>query len=150
MPALLPTPQPELIYPITEVTSAGKVESQVSSSKQKKNKGVMRKAAVAAFSLAILTGALFGTHSYLRDSGFLPGLSIFQTRTGKANTDINLRSAPSADNEPIGLVTRNSRVRILKTQNNWHQVDVVEQGRFREGQSANTRGWLNGKYIDLD
>jgi hypothetical protein len=38
------------------------------------------------------------------------------------------------NNDPIGLVTRNSRLRIVKMQNNWYQVDVIEQGRARDDQ----------------
>jgi uncharacterized protein YgiM (DUF1202 family) len=69
---------------------------------------------------------------------------------GRANTDINLRPEPNANNDPIGLVTKNSRVKILKEQNNWYQVDIVEQGRERGIELTTTRGWLNGRYVDLD
>jgi uncharacterized protein YgiM (DUF1202 family) len=72
------------------------------------------------------------------------------TKTGHANTDINLRPDPSSDNDPIGVVTKNSRVRIVKTQNNWYQVDVLEQGRDRGEPLTTNRGWLNKKYVDLD
>jgi len=42
-------------------------------------------------------------------------------------------------------------VRIVNSQNNWYQVDVIEQGRNRNSPApAATRGWLNGKYLDLD
>jgi hypothetical protein len=40
-------------------------------------------------------------------------------------------------------------VRIVKEQNNWYQVEVIEQGRQTED-AATTRGWLNGRYIDID
>jgi uncharacterized protein YgiM (DUF1202 family) len=74
----------------------------------------------------------------------------FTEQTGKANTDINLRPAPNANNDPIGLVTKNSRVRIVKTQNNWYQVDVLEQGREQSEPLSTNRGWINGRYVDLD
>ena len=94
---------------------------------------------------------LYGTSAYLRGVGILPQIhNPFSAQTGHANTDINLRPDPSVNNDPIGLVTKNSRVRIVKIQNNWYQVDVLEQGRTREEQLPITRGWLNGKYIDLD
>jgi hypothetical protein len=77
--------------------------------------------------------------------------SIFgDAKTGRANTDINLRPEPNPNNEPIGVVTKNSRLRIVKTQNNWYQVDVLEQGRDRGDPLPTTRGWLNGRYVDLD
>ena len=50
----------------------------------------------------------------------------------------------------IGLVTKNSKVRLVDSENNWYQVDVVEQGRVRPSQVNATRGWLNGRYLDLD
>ena len=74
----------------------------------------------------------------------------FKTQTAVANTDIYLRPQPNTDNDPIGLVTKNSRIKIVNSLNNWYQVDIVEQGRPRTGQPAATRGWLNGKYIDID
>ena len=75
---------------------------------------------------------------------------MFGDATGRANTDINLRPGPSADNDPIGVVTKNSRVRIVKTQNNWYQVEVIEQGRDRGAPLESNRGWLNKRYVDLD
>jgi uncharacterized protein YgiM (DUF1202 family) len=67
-----------------------------------------------------------------------------------ANTDINLRPGPTPNNDPIGLVTKGSRVKILKAQGRWYQVEVVSQGRERPETLASTRGWLNGDYLDLD
>lgn len=110
-----------------------------------------RRIAVFGFSLVLFAGVLYGTSVYLRGIGLLPQITNpFATRTGRANTDINLRPDPSVNNEPIGMVTKNSRVRIVKIQNNWYQVDVLEQGRPRDQQLPTNRGWLNGKYIDLD
>jgi serine/threonine protein kinase len=110
-----------------------------------------RRLAAFALILIIFAGALYGTAVFLRGSGLaLDFTGIFGTgQVGVANTDVNLRPGPSADNEPIGLVTKNSKVRIVKTQNNWYQVDVIEQGRDRPGQEPTPRGWLNGRYVDL-
>ncbi|HUR99067.1 MAG TPA: SH3 domain-containing protein, partial [Pyrinomonadaceae bacterium] len=110
-----------------------------------------RRLATFAILLLIFAGGLYGTSAYLRSRGILPGISNpFTAKTGRANTDINLRPEPNANNDPIGMVTKDSRVRVIKTQNNWYQVDVIEQGRQRDGQLATNRGWLNGKYVDLD
>jgi serine/threonine protein kinase len=101
--------------------------------------------------LIIFAGGLYGTSAFLRSRGILPGISNpFTAKTGHANTDINLRPEPNANNDPIGLVTKDSKVRIIKSQNNWYQVDVIEQGRTRDTPLATSRGWLNGKYVDLD
>jgi serine/threonine protein kinase len=117
---------------------------------RKKKKFIRRLAALAVF-LVLFAGALFATHSFLRNIGVIPDLvGIFKQQTGRANTDINLRPSPNVNNEPIGLVTRNSKVRIVKSQNNWYQVDVIEQGRTPSNPPETNRGWLNGKYVDLD
>lgn len=102
--------------------------------------------------MAVFAGVLYGTSVYLRNLGLLPSFTsvITQDKMGTANTDINLRPGPSANNTPIGLVTKNSRVKIVQTQDNWYQVDIVEQGRERNEQLAASRGWLNGRYVDLD
>lgn len=67
-----------------------------------------------------------------------------------ASTDIYLRPSPGTDQDPIGLVTKNSRVRIVNSQNNWYQVDILRQGRDRGNSTPNAnRGWLNGKYLQI-
>ena len=101
--------------------------------------------------IGIFTGLLYGTANYMRGRSVLPSIrNPFKTQTAVANTDIYLRPNPSTDNDPVGLVTKNSKVRIVNSQNNWYQVDVVEQGRARGGAPNATRGWLNGRYLDLD
>lgn len=119
--------------------------------KPKRQKKLLRNAAIFVIFLAIFAGGLYATQSYLRGLGFFPDTgSILSAKTGKANTDIYLRPSPNTNNEPIGMVTKNSRIRIVKSQNNWYQVDVIEQGRQRNGDSATSSGWLNGRYVDLD
>ncbi len=116
-----------------------------------KKRPLTRRLATFAILLIIFAGGLYGTSTFLRSRGIIPQISNpFTDKMGRANTDINLRPAPNANDDPIGLVTKNSRVRILKSQNNWYQVDVLEQGRLRESTLATNRGWLNGKYVDLD
>ena len=117
----------------------------------KKKKRRFRRFAALVLFLVVFGGGLYATSVFLRGSGLLDNISIAsRDKTGKANTDINLRPAPSADNAPIGLVTKDSRVKILKIQNNWYQVEVVQQGRERDAPLASNRGWLYGKYVDLD
>ena len=74
----------------------------------------------------------------------------FKTQTGVAKTDVFLRAGPDADTDKIGLVTKNSKVKIVNSQNNWYQVDVIEQGQARNTPLTATRGWLNGKFLDID
>lgn len=108
------------------------------------------RAFAAIIGLLLFASALYGTAVYLR------GLNLggsFATAiygpTARANTDINLRPEPGIGNDPIGLVTKNSKLRILRTQNNWYQVEVLEQGR-QTPQNTSNRGWLYSKYVDLE
>ena len=111
----------------------------------------LKRIVVFSFFLISFTGILYGTADYMRGRGVLPDIrSLFRSRTAVATTDIYLRPSPNTDNDPIGLVTKNSKVKIVNSQNNWYQVDVVEQGRMRDAQDSSTRGWLNGKYLDID
>ena len=119
--------------------------------KPKRKKRLVRQLATFAILLAVFAGGLYGTSAYLRGLGILPQISNpFGQQTGRTNTDINLRPEPNIRNEPIGVVTKNSRVRIVKSEDNWYQVDVIEQGRERDPPLATNRGWLNGRYVELD
>jgi serine/threonine protein kinase len=110
----------------------------------------LRRLLTFALILVGFTGVLYGTASYIRGRNLLADIRLpFKTQEAVANTDIYLRPAPNTDNDPIGLVTKNSKVRIVTTQNNWYQVDVIEQGRAKPQTASATRGWLNGKYLDI-
>lgn len=119
--------------------------------KQKsKGRGIFPKMVVVAAGILLFASALYGTAVYLRGLNLnATVLSVIYGQTGRANTDINLRPEPGVDNNPIGLVTKNSRLRILRTQNNWYQVEILEQGR-QTTQNTSNRGWLYSKYVDLD
>ena len=115
-----------------------------------KKRSTLRRLATFVIIIGIFTGILYGTATYMRGRGLIPEIANpFSTKTAVAKTDIYLRSGPDATTDQIGLVTKNSKVRIVKEQNNWYQVDVVEQGRARTGDATATRGWLNGKYLDM-
>lgn len=118
----------------------------------KRRRPRLRRLVLLLIGLVIFSGVLYGTSVYLRGLDPFPDISsVFgAAKMGTANTDINLRPEPSANNDPIGLVTKDSRVKILKVQGNWYQVEVVSQGRQRTEQLSTDKGWLSGKYIDLD
>lgn len=117
-----------------------------------KKKNFLRVLAVFIILAASFVGLLFGTAQYMRTKGILPsvGLPGSSYKTGVATTDVFLRAGPSADNPKVGLVTKDSKVRVVNTQNNWYQVEVIQQGRERSGSDQQTKGWLNGKYLDMD
>lgn len=122
----------------------------VSLKSQRKRSGLRKLAAFAVF-LIMFTGILYGTANYMRGRFTLPEIrNPFASQTAVASTDIYLRSAPNTDNDPIGLVTKNSKVRIVNSRDNWYQVDVVVQGRVQASPANATRGWLNAKYLDVD
>ena len=122
-------------------------QSEAAIQRKRRRNRLLALAAVLVF----FFGGLYATSMFLRSSGILDGISFGSSdKIATANTDINLRPEPSADNRPIGLVTKDSKVRIVKQQNNWYQVDVLEQGRELDQPLATTRGWLHGRYLVLD
>ena len=86
------------------------------------------------------------TDSYRDFIGFQVDIQLLE----RFATGLRFNLLTAARSDPIGVVTKNSRVRIVKTQNNWYQVDVIEQGRDRGTPLTTNRGWLNKKYVDLD
>ena len=115
-----------------------------------RRKSRVRRLGVFAVSVILFTGALYGTASYMRGRGYLPDVgSYFKQDSAVASTDIYLRPSPNTDGEPIGLVTKNSKVKIVNSRDNWYQVDVVEQGRVRPVAANAKRGWINGKYLEF-
>ncbi|MEO6587956.1 MAG: serine/threonine protein kinase [Pyrinomonadaceae bacterium] len=101
--------------------------------------------------MAIFAGSLYATYNYLLGRGFIRGASIsFSKPTGTANTDINLRPSPNISNDPIGMVTKNSKVKIVSKQDNWLEIDIIEHGRPPENTDGIRHGWVYGRYIDLN
>ena len=151
----VPSQQPAIQLPVNNANNSQvKIEIPnahiAKAKKPKRERKLLRRTAAFLMFIAMFAAGLFLTYSFFQNSGIGEITSVFRYKTGRANTDINLRPAPSTDNDPIGLVTRNSRLRIVKIQNNWYQVDVLEQGKPRDDQPAVSRGWLNGRYVDLD
>jgi serine/threonine protein kinase len=124
-------------------------DTRVAAEAPPKKRRRMRRFITFALCIAIFTGLLYGTASYMRGRLTLPIFASKQ-QTATANTDIYLRPDPSTNNDPVGLVTKSSKLKIISAKDNWYQVDVTEQGRPRQGANNVTRGWLNGKYIDID
>jgi serine/threonine protein kinase len=117
----------------------------------KRRSKIARRVVTFAIFLALFTGILYGTHSYMRGLGILPEVrNPFRVKTAVASTDVYLRPGPNTDNDPIGLVTKNSRIKIVDSQNNWYQVAILEQGRVRNTSLSSETGWLNGKFIEID
>jgi serine/threonine protein kinase len=142
-PSLNPQPKPivEEIVPVYEELPRSKANAR--------QKSLRRFAAFIIF-LGLFAGILYGTHNYLRGRGVFPQINNpFKTRAGKINTDLNLRPAPSNRNEPIGMISKDSRVKILNTSDNWYEVEVIEYGRPKENPNYADRGWVYAKYVDV-
>lgn len=139
-----PAPQPE----IKEKENLPVFEEY---SKPKPKRSFFVRFATFVIVIAAFAGVLFATHYYLRGRGALPEMSNpFSTPTGIASNDVNLRSAGDADSQKIGLVPKNSRVRIVNSKDNWYEIDIVEYGRPKETPTDADHGWVNKRYIDLD
>ncbi|MBK9165647.1 MAG: protein kinase [Acidobacteria bacterium] len=113
----------------------------------------LRKAVLAAVVLVFFGIGLYGTSVYLQGLGLIPAFQnpLASVPVGITNTDVNLRQGPSANTPIIGLVTRGSEVRVLKREsNNWYQVEIVKQGRERREELASGKGWLNGRFVDVE
>lgn len=148
MPAVAATPKKATEKAIDQADGRIAVPA---AGKPARKRGFVRRFVTFLVALLVFTGLLYATAAYMRGRGILPEIrNPFRVQTARANTDIYLRPTPDTDNTPVGLVTKNSKVRIVKSQNNWYQVDVIEQGRARPTPNLATRGWLNGKYLDLD
>lgn len=98
----------------------------------------------------VLVGSLFATYNYFLTTGFSLFGSRANQKTGIASRDVYLRSDPSTNNEPIGLVSKNSKVRVVNMQNNWYQIVILEQGRPSTDPNSTDRGWAYGQFITLD
>lgn len=119
--------------------------------KQVRKRSFLRRAVTFLIFISIFAGVLYGTHAFLRGRGLIPEIrNPFRAQTGVANTDIRLRPDPGTNNDPIGLVTKNSRVKIVSSQDNWYQIDIIEQGRQIGGAPSPTRGWINKRFVDMD
>ena len=132
------------------VVANGYIEAEPSAAPIRRPRRIRR---VVVFMVLILLfgGALYGTGVYIRSTSlWSSSWNPFHSQTGIANNDVNLRTEPNANSDSIGIVTKNSKVKIVNSQNNWYQVDVIQQGRDRTGGPNATRGWLNGRYVDLD
>lgn len=83
----------------------------------RRRRGFAQRAGMFLLLPLVFAGALFATHVYLRSQGLAsPIQNPFASKPeGVAVQDINLRPTAGVDNQPIGLVPKDSRVRILST-----------------------------------
>jgi len=111
----------------------------------KKHRASLRQFAVFVIFLGLFAGILYATHNYLRGRGILPQISNpFAEQEAIALTDINLRSDPGISNQRIGLVSEDSRLKIISGNDNWYEVQIIQHGRPKDETWAE-RGWISKK-----
>lgn len=111
---------------------------------------------VAAFLILAFAGMLLATHRYVT-SQWNPFASVTQLgdvfvigREGVTTTDVRLRPDASTANPPIGLAENGSRVKILASEDNWYEVQVLEHGRAKADPFTSDRGWINKRFVRFE
>lgn len=160
--AMIPAETPRIVVKLNENKADKAAKQQVQNNgsktppifaevaKPRKERPFLRRAIYFTIFLAIFAGALFVTQNYLRSGRIFPKLANpFVKPEGIALIDINLRSTAGVENPPIGLVPKGSRMRIINTNENWSEVDIIQFSREKENPGDAEHGWVNRKYIDM-
>jgi serine/threonine protein kinase len=136
-----PSPQPHIIE--RESAELPKIINQ----SPRRNKNFLRRFAAFIIFIGIFAGILYATHNYLRGRGILPAFSnpFSSQQEAVALMDINLRPEPNANKRAIGLVSKDSRLRIKSVEDNWYEVDIIEHGRPKDNEDWAEHGWISGK-----
>ena len=99
---------------------------------------------------------LLATHKYVT-SRWNPFVGISKLgdifvigREGVTTTDVNLRSDASTANPPVGVAENGSRIKILASDENWYEIQVLEHGRPKTNPFTADRGWINKKFVKFD
>jgi hypothetical protein len=115
-----------------------------------------RRALVAVGLILAFSGMLLATHKYVT-TRWNPLSQVTQTvepviigREGVTTTDVNLRPVANAANVPIGLAESGSKVKVLRIDENWYEVQVVEHARPKVEPYSADRGWINKRYVRFD
>ncbi|HLL76122.1 MAG TPA: protein kinase [Pyrinomonadaceae bacterium] len=114
---------------------------------------------VAALLLAGFVILLLGVHYSVRTrqsaaQGTQPQRGAQQSQgqqpTGRemiTTTNVNLRAGPGRSQEKIGEVESGSRVRVLRGDGGWVEIEILQRGYPRRGESGPTRGWIDGAFL---
>lgn len=111
---------------------------------------------VAALLVVAFTGMLLATHKYVT-SRWNPFVEISKLgdifvigREGVTTIDVRLRPDSSATNPPVGLAESGSRVKVLSSDGNWYEVQVLEHGRPKRDLFTADRGWVNKQFVKFN
>jgi serine/threonine protein kinase len=134
----IPTSQPPAAQ------TGGEIVLPEESAPPRRKKTFLRRLTTFMVIVCVFTGILYGTHSYLRGKGILPEINIFNKREGVSQRDVPLRNDSNVAASQIGLVPKNSRVKVVSETERWYEVDIVEFGRTQETNWAG-HGWIAKK-----
>ena len=168
--AVEPERRPKIVVPVSELEARQRERAAMQSSaasvpREAKPIGHKRRPVdsrgsrpyiVAAILILAFVGMLLATHKYVT-SQWNPFARVGQVsdvfvigREGVTTTDVNLRPSASAANPPVGLAENGSRVKILATEDNWFEVQVLEHGRPKTDPFTSDRGWINKRFVRFD
>mgnify|MGYP000126723383 CR=1 FL=1 len=100
--------------------------------------------------VSLFAGSLYATYTYMVSNGYSLFGSTESGQLGTSTANVNLRSGPSKSYGKVGLISLNSKVRVVKMENNWYQVVIIEHGSPKGDPTFADKGWAYGKYIDID
>ncbi|HUF04122.1 MAG TPA: serine/threonine protein kinase [Aridibacter sp.] len=107
---------------------------------------LLRKVVMALLLIAFFAVGIYATYNYVLTRTTFPSVyALFGQKEATALMNINLRSDASTKNPRIGLVPKASRLRILSSQEHWHEVQIVEYGAPKTDPEFADRGWISGK-----
>jgi len=106
----------------------------------------LRRSLVFLTIIGLFAGMLYATSLYLRGRSILPQINnpFASAQEATALMDINLRAEPNKNSDQIGIVTKDSRVKINGSDGNWYKISIVEQGSQPDAPTV-ADGWISGK-----
>lgn len=164
-----PGRRPKIVVPVSELEARqrekGSLSGLMTVSRDAKPVGHKRRPVdsrgprpyiVAVILILAFVGMLLATHKYVTSqwNPFTRAAQVSDVfvigREGVTTTDVNLRPTASAANPPVGLAESGSRVKILATEDNWFEVQVLEHGRPKTDLFTSDRGWINKRFVRFD
>jgi serine/threonine protein kinase len=141
---------------LTALPDAPRKERQQRAASKPALAGRGMRALVAAMIILAFAGMLLATHYFVskrraQNTQQQPSTPASMVgREATTTTDVNLRPDPSTGNSPIGLAEQGSRVRVLNTNNNWYEVQVIEHGRDKINPDSPDRGWIHRRFLNFN
>lgn len=115
--------------------------------------GALKRFLVGVCLLIAFTTMLLATHYFFRGRPIWRNQPTSTTndpfigREGTTTTNVNLRPEPNISKNPIGIVEKDSTVKILAVNGNWYQVQVTKRPRPR---SEPDQGWIYKDFVTFD